>query len=190
VAFHESFWVATSAAAPVIVLAAVVALPESSTSFRTVSALRFLASLDRTMAATRRKLAEMGGDTSTMSLTDMLKISTEAGEDTSVSLAAELDEMRRTLSEPPWDRLYALAMVNRWLSFANVITQAGLLAVSLAALAYGRDVVPPLVAIILGVGGILLLAWTSVAGATMRGQWENWEPDQMSNLPPKDSSQK
>ena len=40
------------------------------------------------------------------------------------------------------------------------------------------------------VGGILLLAWTSVAGATMRGQWENWEPDQISNLPPKDSSQK
>jgi len=40
------------------------------------------------------------------------------------------------------------------------------------------------------VSGILLLAWTSVAGATTRGQWENWEPDQISNLPPKDSSQK
>jgi hypothetical protein len=44
------------------------------------------------------------------------------------------------------------------LCYANLIAQAALLAVSLAALAYSRDFVPPWLAIIVAVGGVGLLA--------------------------------
>jgi hypothetical protein len=46
------------------------------------------------------------------------------------------------------------------LCYANLITQAALLAVSLATLAYSRDFVPPWLAIVVAVGGVGLLAWT------------------------------
>ena len=48
----------------------------------------------------------------------------------------------------------------------------GLLALSLTALTYNRDLVPPWVAITMAVGGILLLAWTLVAGASFREESE------------------
>jgi hypothetical protein len=56
-----------------------------------------------------------------------------------------------------------LGTIGRWiriLTVANMIIQAGLLAVSLSALAVGRDVMPPWIAIVLAVGGILGLAQT------------------------------
>jgi hypothetical protein len=43
----------------------------------------------------------------------------------------------------------------------NLIVQAGLLAVSLSALAASQDVMRTPVAIVLAVGGLLLLAWTT-----------------------------
>jgi uncharacterized membrane protein len=81
-----------------------------------------------------------------------------------------------------------LAKVHLRVAFGNVIVQAGLLAVSLAALAYDQDVVPPWVAIILAVVGILLLAWTLMAGAYIRIQGENREIDQSNDPLPEGSS--
>ena len=45
-------------------------------------------------------------------------------------------------------------------AIVNVLLRAGLLAVSLTALSYGRNVMPPWVAVVMAVGGILLLAIT------------------------------
>ena len=61
--------------------------------------------------------------------------------------------------------------VTRWnvrLCYANLIAQAVLLAVSLAALAYGLDLVPLWLAIVVAVGGVGLLAWTLLRGAGIR----------------------
>jgi hypothetical protein len=55
------------------------------------------------------------------------------------------------------------------LTVFDVTVQAGLLGVSLSALAAGRNVMPPWVAVVLAVGGILLLALTLVWGAALRG---------------------
>jgi len=46
-------------------------------------------------------------------------------------------------------------------TLVNLVVQAGLLAVSLSALAYQQNVMPPWLAIFLAVGGILLLAWST-----------------------------
>jgi hypothetical protein len=182
VAFHESFWLATSAAAPVIALAAVVALPDLSNSPRAVSVLRVGIQVQSAYDEIKRRKA-VSGDTSELSVGDLLKSVTD---DPLKNLTQEL----RLMAEPPWDRLRTLASVHQWLSFGNVITQAGLLAMSLAALAYARDVVPLWVAITLAVGGILLLAGTSVAGASIRIQLKSWEPGQSSDQPPEGSSAK
>lgn len=61
---------------------------------------------------------------------------------------------------------------NARLCFANLIVQAALLAVSLAALAYGRDFVPPWLAIVVAVGGVALLAWTQLRGTGIRTEVE------------------
>jgi hypothetical protein len=58
------------------------------------------------------------------------------------------------------------------LCYANLIVQAALLAVSLAALAYTRDFAPPWLAIIIAVGGVALLAWTLLRGAGIRDRVE------------------
>ena len=65
--------------------------------------------------------------------------------------------------------------VTRWnvrLCDANLIAQAVLLAVSLAALAYGLDLVPPWLAIVVAVGGVALLAWTLLREVGMRDKVE------------------
>ena len=54
------------------------------------------------------------------------------------------------------------------LCYANLMAQAALLAVSLAALAYSRDFVPPWLAIVVAVGGVGLLAWNLLRGAGIR----------------------
>lgn len=54
------------------------------------------------------------------------------------------------------------------LCYANLIVQAALLAVSLAALGYSREFVPPWPAIVVAVGGVGLLAWTLLRGAAIR----------------------
>jgi len=64
--------------------------------------------------------------------------------------------------------LSAKAATIRTRTLINVIVQAGLLAVSLSALAAQRNVMPPWIAIVLATGGILLLAWTLWRGATLK----------------------
>lgn len=117
VAFHESFWLATSAAAPVIALAAVVALPDLSASPRAVLVLRAEVALQRAYDEIKRR-TKVSGDTSALSA-DLLKSVTDGPRN---SLAEELG----LSAEPPWDRLRTLARLHQWLSFGNVITQAGL----------------------------------------------------------------
>jgi len=107
--YHESFWLATGAAAPVIALAAVVAL------------------------------------------SDALQTERDAKSPYGI-----------------WAASWGTATVTSMISILNVIVQAALLAVSLSALAYGQNVMPPWVAIVLAVGGILLLGWTLAIGAAIR----------------------
>jgi hypothetical protein len=54
------------------------------------------------------------------------------------------------------------------LCYANLMAQAALLAVSLVALAYSRDFVPPWLAIVVAVGGVGLLAWNLLRGVGIR----------------------
>jgi hypothetical protein len=53
----------------------------------------------------------------------------------------------------------------------NLIVQAGLLTVSLSALAYQRELIPAWVAIALAAGGILLLAWSTSMAVHYRRAW-------------------
>jgi hypothetical protein len=129
VAFHESFWVATSAAAPVIALAAIVALPDASTVVD--------------VASRRLQLAQQvrGSD----------PLDSDAVRDEVLTR-----EMRRQASQV------------RGTTFFNLLLQAGLLAVSLWALAYNQAVISPPDAIIMAVVGILLLSWTTTRTAAFR----------------------
>jgi hypothetical protein len=124
VAFHESFWVATSAAAPVIALAAVVALPDASTIAHIASGNWY-----RTRVRYR----------------DTRRHPTAGVEITAARLTR-------------WQ-----AWLTWWAIFVNLIVQAGLLAMSLSALAYNHDVMAPPAAIILAAGGILILAWSTMS---------------------------
>jgi hypothetical protein len=208
VGFHESFWLAAGAAAPVITLAAVVALPDSSAALRGAFALRWTAELRKQEAEARKREAMLldalkAEDEATRRLAELRKEASRSSDPAIRSLAEphretdvpSLDEnliraIRDVSDEVPAGRkkasakgLYESAMLILRISLGNVIIQAGLLAVSLAALAYHRDVVPPWMAIVLAVGGILLLAWTSVAGALIRTQRRNRDFN-TSNDPP------
>jgi hypothetical protein len=70
------------------------------------------------------------------------------------------------------ERAVQVTRRNVRLCYANLIVQAALLAVSLAALAYTRDFVPPWLAIVVAVGGVALLAWTLLRGAGIRAMVE------------------
>lgn len=135
--YREAFWLAASAAAPVIALAAVVALPDArATEFQAVAS-----SYDTFFD----ELFKSG-------------VLSKSGEE---FLAWMKEENRR--SRP------ALAATRiRQLVLSNVIIQAGLLAVSLSALATSRNLTPPWVVIALEVSGILLLSWTVTGGTTIR----------------------
>jgi len=130
VAFYESFWVATSAAAPVIALAAVVALPDAST-VRSVASRRY-----------RRRRDQIGDRHPLEAIFEPLPG------------ARELSMLQ---ARSAWS-----ASLLVWgTTLVNLVVQAGLLAVSLSALAYQQNVMPPWLAIFLAVGGILLLAWST-----------------------------
>jgi hypothetical protein len=128
VSYHEAFWMVTGTAAPIIALAAVVALPEAA------------AVVPHAWARGREI------------------VSTPPHLNWHVAMAGSYEA---------WRRVWAAAQRVRTLTFLNVIVQAGLLAVSLSALAVSQNVMPPWVAIVLAVGGILLLAWTLPWGAAI-----------------------
>ena len=142
--FHENFWLAVSAAAPVITLAIVVVIPDAAgIRFRTARREREL--LDR-LARTA------------------FAASKEAPPD------PERAALRRRLMRVGW--VARATRRNVRLCYANLIAQAALLAVSLAALAYSRDFVPPWLAIVVAVGGVALLAWTLLRGTAIRDEAE------------------
>jgi hypothetical protein len=132
VSYHDSFWLATGAAAPVIALAAVVALPD-------------IAVMER-RAWIRYAKGAIPPD---------LKQKDPAGD----------------LPKQLWHAVNLIWYV----SLFNMIIQAAVLAVSLSALASEQNVVPPWIAIVPAVGGIILLAWTLAMGVRFRGTLEKVE---------------
>lgn len=131
--FHESFWAATSAVAPVIALAAVVALPDAATLIGRANSI-----LQGTLRQSSNEYA---------------------GQETFLAMRAR--ETRH------WAWIAWLA------TLANMMIQAGLLTVSLCALAYRQDIVPLWLAIVLATGGILLLAWSTFVSANWRWALEH-----------------
>jgi hypothetical protein len=147
VSFHETFWLAASAAAPVITLATVVVIPDAA-------GIRF--------RAERRKW-ELHLPASTASATSK-----------EVPAAPVTDPGKALPEQRPIGVEGAVQVTRRnvRLCYANLIAQAALLAVSLAALAYSRDFVPPWLAIVVAVGGLGLLAWTLLRGTAIREEVE------------------
>ena len=129
--YRADFWLAVSAAAPVITLATVVAMPDV---------------LNVAMALTDPLPSE--------------RLPPDAPDDREISSG----------------RIWLIGTVTAALAFFNLLVQAGVLAVSLAALAVGRDVIPPWVAIVLAVGGALVLALTLVVGAAIRRVLPYYDP--------------
>jgi hypothetical protein len=124
---HESFWVATSAVAPVVALAAVVALPDATLIGRANNVLQ------------RLKEDQPPRDAELHNF-----------------LAGAARDMRK------WAGI-------AWLiTLANLIIQAGLLVVSLCALALRQDVMSFWLAIGLATSGIVLLAVCTMVSASQR----------------------
>ena len=166
--FQESFWLAASTAAPVIALAAAVAVPDSATAVRMVSVLWF-------PSEARKRFSQLLEDRNSPSLDKVSKSEPEDLEGKS------LDEVYQTLTHIPLNKLYSRAINNQRLSLFNVIIQAILLAISLTALGYDEDIIPQWAAIILAVGGILLLVQTLATGAFIRTQLDNRKLDKGSS---------
>jgi hypothetical protein len=139
---YESFWLATAAAAPVIALAAVVALPDTSD----VSPDVIQSTLDEWFSSPER----------------ISSAAKEAGaSDAVVKIMAGIDPAAlKGVAQKVPALLRVVTVPIRWIAICNVILQAALLAVALGALAYNMSVIPRWVAIALTVGGILLLATT------------------------------
>ena len=129
---HESFWVATSAVAPVIALAAVVALPDV--------ALIGKATVLRDMIQRRQP--------------------------------SDQDRAKQTLLVGEAQNTRKWAWTAWMITLANLIIHAGLLVVSLCALALRQDIMPFWVAIFLASGGILLLALSTFCSAVARWNLE------------------
>jgi hypothetical protein len=121
VSYHEAFWIVVGTGAPVVALAAVVALPDTS-----------------------------GMHEELIQISDKLK-----------------SPMLPTWAIASKSIRYIAAAI-RWGAIGDVILQAGLLTISLMALAYERDIMPPWAAIVLIVVGILILALIMAAMSGFR----------------------
>jgi hypothetical protein len=119
VGFHESFWVITGTAAPVIALAIIVALADA-------------------------KRGWFG----------MLE--------TGHRLAQEANVVRSEQARYLFARALRVTFGFRVVATVNLLLQAGLLAVSLVSVAGQENLIPPWLAIVAAVGGLLLLAISSV----------------------------
>lgn len=156
VTYHEAFWIAASAVAPVIALAAVVAMSDTLSILG--DATRALASIEYS-----RRVASIEADYQA----ELAKIQPDrvaegeapgkAPDDVLDSVAAsEAQDARK------WSLIAGAG------TLLNLAIQAFLLAVSLWALAYHHDVILPWAAIILGIGGIVFLAGTGLITAVQR----------------------
>lgn len=136
-AFNANFWLASSAAAPVIVLAAVVTLPDATDVLSFGAYRSFKATTDKILDQHR------------------------------LTGHRDIEDIEHVQHYMEW------AFFVWILDIVNVIGQAGLLAVSLLALAYSRAMLPAWLAIVLAVGGVLVLAFTLIVGLFLRREQEN-----------------
>ena len=143
--YHEAFWLVTGTAAPVIALAAVVALPDASAFSDTAWQLTM-----------RVPTYEPSSEQGKLKFEDIV---------------------------PEWQRLL-LSLISQVGSFGNVVLQAALLAVSLSALATGRDLIPVWLPIVAAVTGILLLTLTALTGLSIRRAERVARRKEMSSRPP------
>lgn len=144
VSFHENFWLAASTSAPVITLAVVVVIPDAAR-------IRFRAE------RREQELLDLVASTAFAASEEVLPV--------------PVTEPEKAAFDQRLIRLGGAVRVTRRnvrLCYVNLFAQAALLCVSLAALAYSRDFVPPWLAIVVAVGGVGLLTWTLLRGAGIR----------------------
>jgi hypothetical protein len=144
VSFHENFWLAASTTAPVITLAVVVVIPDAAR-------IRFRA------ARREQELLDLVASTAFAASEEVPPV--------------PVTEPEKAAFDQRLIRLGGAVRVTRRnvrLCYVNLFAQAALLCVSLAALAYSRDFVPPWLAIVVAVGGVGLLTWTLLRGAGIR----------------------
>jgi hypothetical protein len=139
---YESFWLATAAAAPVIALAAVIALPDASGIYR---------------EDIQHAIDEWAGNTEKLRST--LRTAGFKESELGVVHSVDFPALKKSLAKTTL-LFRVIADAVRWTAIGNVLLQAVLLAFSLTTLAYNVEVLPRWVAVVLTVGGILLLAVT------------------------------
>lgn len=142
VAQYESFWLATAAAAPVIALAAVVALPDTLGAYQE----GFQRTVDEwfdTPAKLQTSMRDAGAPELYVEAMSHIDLAT-------------VKAMMTRANIP----LRKIAAYIRWIAVCNVMLQALLLASSLAALAYNVDWLSRWLAIVITVAGVVTLALT------------------------------
>ena len=147
VTYHESFWIAASAVAPVIALAAVVAMSDAASIMGEARRAEYSMRMSRILAGARLLDEAYRRDLA----------------------AAQQDRVAEgeARGAGKWSLI-------AWLgTLLNLAIQAALLAVSLWALAYHEDVIRPWVAIIPAIGGIVLLACIALVAAEQRYTLQN-----------------
>jgi len=152
VASIDTFWLATAAAAPVIALAAVVVLPDTSGMYR-----------DDVQPVIDEWFDSPANFQAAMQAAGASEWVVEA-----VSAINLADAKEKVVRAKATRSLRVLVASIRWTAIGNVLLQAVLLALSLAALAYNVHVMPPWLAIVLPVGGIVLLAITVLQVSSYR----------------------
>jgi hypothetical protein len=142
VASYENFWLAIAAAAPVIALAAIVALPDTADMYQDVQR-----TLDEWFDSPAKLHAALqaGGATEAEAVKAMSEVDLATAKTRAVRGARPLR---------------VIAAFIRWITIGNLMVQAALLALSLEILAYDVHVIARWLAIVLTVGGIVLLAVT------------------------------
>jgi hypothetical protein len=149
--FDSDFWLATAAAAPVIALAAIVAVPDA------------LGMSDEMLGVFDR----INGLLETVHW-GALETKTSADQSSAADLVE--NELRLAQAELTSDakRLRVVPSIFTWVANGNVLIQTLLLGFSLAALGSGGDVVPQGLAIAAAVLGLFLLSVTVQATAEYR----------------------
>jgi hypothetical protein len=151
VTFHESFWILTGTAAPVIALASVVSLSD-------------LAGQGFRLMDTRRGHPEWWPSREWYQPTYWPR--------------KELRELKPEFVRRPGvkyidvetDRRLGLLVSFQWVQAVNVCMQAALLSVALLSLAYQTNLVPPWIAVVAAVAGIMLLGvagWITILGKAL-----------------------
>ena len=171
--YHESFWIAASAVAPVIALAAVVAMSDAASIMGEARRAEYSMRMSRILAgarlldeAYRRDLAAAQQD----------RVAEGEAPDPVLDRATEgeVPDPERDRAAEGEARGAGKWSLIAWLgTLLNLAIQAALLAVSLWALAYHEDVIRPWVAIIPAIGGIVLLACIALVAAEQRYTLQN-----------------